>query len=76
LLRDVDQVVERMVDFVAKGQLIGRWFHVSARVAIATVTMLNATNVVFMALFSHWTLQGLSRICAEQVLVVSRLQGR
>ncbi len=49
-------VVERMV---GKGQLFGgRWLNLSARVAIVSVTLLNVTNLVFMAFFSYYPLKG------------------
>ena len=55
LPHNVDQVVERMVDFVGKGQLLGgRWLTLSARVAIVSVTLLNAANLVFMAVYSYF----------------------
>ena len=58
-LHNPDQVVERMVDFVAKGQLLGgRWLSLSTRAAIVSVTLLNATNVVFMAVYSHFSVKG------------------
>jgi hypothetical protein len=48
-----------MVDFVAKGQLFGgRWLNMSARVAIVSVTLLNATNIAFMAIYSHFSVKG------------------
>jgi hypothetical protein len=48
-----------MVDFVAKGQLFGgRWLSLSTRAAIVSVTLLNATNVVFMAVYSHFSVKG------------------
>ena len=54
-----DQVVERMVDFVGKGQLLGgRWLILSARVAVVSVTVLNATNLAFMAVFSYFSAKG------------------
>ena len=56
---NADQVVERMVDFVGKGQQRGgRWLNLSARVAIASVTVLNATNLAFMAVYSYFCVQG------------------
>ena len=54
-----DQVVERMVDFVGKGQQLGgRWLKLSARVAFVSVTVLNATNLAFMAVHSYFSVQG------------------
>jgi hypothetical protein len=48
-----------MVDFVGKGQQRGgRWLNLSARVAFVSVTVLNATNLSFMAVYSHFYLQG------------------
>ena len=48
-----------MVDFVGQGQLLGgRWLNLSARVAFVSVTVLNATNVVFMAVYSHFSVKG------------------
>ena len=45
---NVDQVVDRMVDFVVKGQQLGRrWLNLSSRIGIASVTVLNATNSLF-----------------------------
>jgi hypothetical protein len=56
---NLDQVLERMVDFVGKGQLLGGlWLNLSARVVMASVTVLNATNVVFMAVFCYYPLKG------------------
>jgi hypothetical protein len=55
----LDQVIERMVDFIVKGQLGGRWFSISARVAMLSVTILNTANAIFMAIFSHFSFQGL-----------------
>jgi hypothetical protein len=56
---NADQVVERMVDFVGKGrQLGGRWLKLSARVAFVSVTVLNATNLAFMAVQSYFSIQG------------------
>ena len=56
---NADQVVERMVDFVGKGQQLGgRWLKLSARVAIVSVTVLNATNLAFMAVNAHFCVQG------------------
>jgi hypothetical protein len=46
-----------MVDFVAKGQLVGSWFTVSARAAIVSVTVLNATNLAFMAASTDFSFQ-------------------
>jgi hypothetical protein len=75
LPRNLVQVVERMVDFVAKGQLVGRWFTVSARAAIVSVTVLNATNLAFMAASSYFYFQGLfSRTFTPQGLNFSHLQ--
>jgi hypothetical protein len=57
---NADQVVERMVDFVGKGQQLGgRWLKLSARVAIVSVTVLNASNLAFMAVQSYFCVQGL-----------------
>lgn len=53
-------VIERMVDFIVKGQLGGRWFSISARVAMLSVTILNTANAIFMAIFSHFSFQGSS----------------
>ena len=54
-----DQVVERMVDFVGQGQLLGgRWLSLSARFAMVSVTALNVTNVVFMAVYSRFSVKG------------------
>ena len=48
-----------MVDFVGKGQLLGgRWLILSARVAVVSVTVLNATNLAFMAVFSYFSAKG------------------
>ena len=48
-----------MVDFVGKGQLLGgRWLSLSARFAMVSVTALNVTNVVFMAVYSHFSVKG------------------
>ncbi len=59
LPHNLDQVVERMVDFVGKGQLLGgRWLNLSASVAIVSVTLLNATNLVFMAIYSYYPVKG------------------
>jgi hypothetical protein len=56
---NADQVVERMVDFVGKGQQLGgRWLKLSARVAIVSVTVLNATNLAFMSVQSYFSVQG------------------
>jgi hypothetical protein len=49
-----------MVDFVGKGQQLGgRWLKLSARVAFVSVTVLNATNLAFMAVQSYFCVQGL-----------------
>ena len=49
-----------MVDFVGKGQQLGgRWLKLSARVAFVSVTVLNATNLAFMAVYSYFFVQGL-----------------
>jgi hypothetical protein len=49
-----------MVDFVGKGQQLGgRWLKLSARVAFVSVTVLNATNLAFMAVQSYFSVQGL-----------------
>ena len=58
-----------MVDFVGKGQLLGgRWLILSARVAIVAVTLLNATNVVFMAIYSYYPVKGSFLIfCTQRV---------
>ena len=54
-----DQVVERMVEFVVKGQEFrGRWFNLLPRVAVVSVTVLNAANIVFMAVFSYFSSKG------------------
>jgi hypothetical protein len=59
LPHNLDQVLERMVDFVGKGQQLGGlWLSLSARVAMVSVTVLNATNVVFMAVFCYYPLKG------------------
>jgi hypothetical protein len=56
---NVDQVVERMVDFVGKGQQLGgRWLNLSARFAIVSVLALNVTNVAFMAVYSYFCVKG------------------
>jgi hypothetical protein len=56
---NADQVVERMVDFVGKGQQLGgRWLKLSARVAFVSVTVLNAINLAFMAVYSYFCVQG------------------
>jgi hypothetical protein len=48
-----------MVDFVGKGQLLGgRWLSMSARFAVVSVTVLNATNLAFMAVFSYFSAEG------------------
>ena len=48
-----------MVDFVGKGQLLGgRWLSMSARFAVVSVTVLNATNLAFMAVFSYVSAEG------------------
>ena len=48
-----------MVDFVSKGHMLGgRWLNLSTRAAMVSVTLLNATNVVFMAVYSHFSLKG------------------
>ena len=51
-----DQVVERMVEFVVKGQEFrGRWVNLLPRAAVVCVTVLNAANIVFMAVYSYFT---------------------
>ena len=53
-----DQVVERMADFVGR-QFVSRWFKLLPHAVIVSVTILNATNIVFMAVFSYFASQSL-----------------
>ena len=51
-----DQVVERMVEFVVKGQEFrGRWVNLLPRIVVVSVTVLNAANIVFMAVLSYYS---------------------
>jgi hypothetical protein len=60
-----DQVVERMVEFVVKGQEFrGRWVNLLPRIVVVSVTVLNAANIVFMAVFSFFNSKGWSAICS------------
>ena len=59
-----DQVFERMVEFVVKGQQFrGRWANLLPRIAVVCVTVLNAMNVVFMAVFSYFASKGSLQLC-------------
>jgi hypothetical protein len=59
-----DQVVERMVEFVVKGQeFLGRWANLLPRIAVVSVTVLNAVNIVFMAVFSYYASKGWLQLC-------------
>ncbi len=55
-----EQVVERMADFVGR-QFLNRWTKLLPRAVIVSVTILNAMNVVFMAMFSYFAAQSLLR---------------
>jgi hypothetical protein len=58
------QVIERMVEFVVKGQQFrGRWINLLPRIAVVCVTVLNAMNVVFMAVFSYFASKGSLQLC-------------
>ena len=60
-----DQVVERMVEFVVKGQEFrGRWVNLLPRAAVVCVTVLNAANIVFMAVFSYFASKGWLATCS------------
>jgi hypothetical protein len=63
--RESDQVVERMVEFVVKGQQFrGRWVNLLPRAAVVCVTVLNAANVVFMAVFSYFNSKSWLATCS------------
>jgi hypothetical protein len=60
-----DQVVERMVEFVVKGQQFrGRWVNLLPRAAVVCVTVLNAANIVLMAIFSYFNSKGWLATCS------------
>ena len=60
-----DQVVERMVEFVVKGQQFrGRWVNLLPRIAVVCVTVLNAANIVLMAIFSYFNSKGWLATCS------------
>jgi hypothetical protein len=53
-----------MVEFVLKGQEFrGRWVHLLPRIAVASVTVLNAANIVFMAVYSYNASKGWLQLC-------------
>jgi hypothetical protein len=54
-----------MVEFVVKGQEFrGRWVKLLPRiVVVVSVTVLNAANIVFMAVFSYYASKGWSQLC-------------
>jgi hypothetical protein len=59
LTRDRDQVVERMVEFVVRGQQFrGRWVDFLPRIVFVCVNVLNAANIVFSAIFSYFASKG------------------
>jgi hypothetical protein len=53
-----------MVEFVVKGQEFrGRWVNLLPRIIIVSVTVLNAANIVFMAVFSYYSSKGWLQLC-------------
>jgi hypothetical protein len=53
-----------MVEFVVKGQEFrGRWVDLSPRIVVVSVTVLNAANIVFMAVFSYNASKGWLQLC-------------
>ncbi len=63
-----DQVIERMVEFVVKGeQFRGRWFIFLPRITVVCVTISNAMNVVFMAVFSSFASKGRLQLCPHSL---------
>jgi hypothetical protein len=62
------QVIERMVEFVVKGQQFqGRWGIFLPRITVVCVTILNAMNVAFMAVFSHFAFKGRLQLCPHSL---------
>ena len=62
-----------MADFVGR-QFVSRWFKVLPHAVIVSVTILNAANIVFMAVFSYFASQSLlppTYICIVLILVLS-----
>jgi hypothetical protein len=51
--------VERMVEFVVKGQEFrGRWVNLLPCIVVVSVSVLNAVNIVFVAVFSYYSSKG------------------
>jgi hypothetical protein len=70
-----DQVVERMVEFVVKGQEFrGRWVNLSPRIVVVSVTVLNAVNIVFMAVFSYYASKGWLQLCFLSLYLIVSLR--
>jgi hypothetical protein len=53
-----------MVEFVVRGQEFrGRWVNLLPRIVVVSVTVLNAANIVFMAIFSYYASKGWLQLC-------------